>query len=414
MLIEFSVENFRSIKDKITLSMDSGSGKKLPNNLIKLSENQNLIKSAAIYGPNASGKSNLIKSIYFTWYLITQSHQFNIDTRLNNIPIARTPFKLDLSSCKKPSRFEIIFIHKNIKYKYGFSCDNEKIIDEYLYHYPKGKKALIFKRQNTKEFEFKTDKKGQNERSKQTIPNTLYLSRATQLGYEKTKEPYEFLRDYLVINYHPAWKDYTIKQIYKDQKLKTRILEILQKADFGGIEDIIATKKKGNIKEIAFKLDGSEFSHKELKGDIYNLKFAHRMKNGKLIEFSEMEESNGTRRTLSILGPFLDILEKGKILIIDEFETSLHTNIVKFLVALFNSKHNKNKAQLIFTTHSIPLLDNELFRKDQIYICSKEPNEGTILKSLLDFDIKQEADFERAYLNGRIGGLPFIDDTFLD
>ncbi|MCK4730150.1 MAG: AAA family ATPase [Candidatus Aenigmarchaeota archaeon] len=419
MLIEFSVENFRSIKDKITLSMDSSSGKKLPKNLIKLSEKQNLIKSAAIYGPNASGKSNLINSIYFMWFMITQSHQFNLNTKIDNLPIAskRSPFKLDLNFRKKPSRFEIIFIHKDIKYKYGFSCDNEKIIDEYLYYYPKGKEALIFKRKATKDFEFKIDRKEQKERAKQTLSNTLYLSRATQLGYEKTKEPYEFLTNYLVINYSPVWEECTLKQLYENKKLKDKILCILQKADFGNIENIRITKDKRKVNgvEIKFEKDTASLNYlKQNEEDFYDIGFTHKTKEGNLLDFNRVEESLGTRRALSFLGRFFDIFEKGKILIIDEFETSFHPNIVKFLVALFYSKHNKNKAQLIFTTHSIPLLDNELFRKDQIYICSKEPDEGTVLRSLLDFDLKQEVDFERAYLNGRVGGLPFIDETILD
>jgi len=415
MIIEFSIENFRSIKDRLTLSMDSGPGKKLPQNLIAIDEKQTLIKSAAIYGPNASGKSNLIKGLFFMWYMVTQSHKFNTDVKLNQIPIPRNSFRLDKTSMKKPSRFEIIFIQDKVKYRYGFSCDDEKIIDEYLYYSPKGREAVIFNRTNTTNFEFTIDRKEQEIRASQTLKNTLYLSRATQLGYEKTKVPYEFFAGYIVINYAPNWEEITTKELYSNPKLKEKIISIMKKVDFGGLEDIVVSKEKGKIREIAVKLDWSEVKQKDSEGDIYKLKFLHKTDSGELVEFNRSDESEGTIKALSILGPYFEIMDKGKVLVMDEFETSLHPNIVKFLVALFNSrKYNKSGAQLIFTTHNTSLLDSEIFRKDQIYICSKESNGSTKLNSLLDFNIKQESDFERAYLSGRFGGLPFIDETLLE
>ena len=115
-----------------------------------------------------------------------------------------------------------------------------------------------------------------------------------------------------------------------------------------------------------------------------------------------------------MLGPIFDILEYGKVAFIDEFEVNLHPNITRFLIRLFNSKINTKNAQLIFTTHDTNLLDKELFRRDQIYICTKEPNKNTLVASFLDYDLRETADFERAYLNGRVGGLPFIDETLFD
>ncbi len=412
MIIETSVENYLSIKEKVTLSLDSGSSKKLSNNLVEMPKNERLLKSAVIYGANASGKSNIIKSVFFIWNMVKNSHLFNVDVK-----IPRVPFKLEESYLKKPSKFEIIFIHNKIKYKYGFSCDNDKFIEEYLYYWPQGRESKIFSRKNSKEFDFTIDRKQQQLIKSQTNENVLYLSRATQLGYQGTKEAYDFIINNLVINYSPMWEEITIKKIYEDNKLKNKIIEILQKADFGGITDIKVIKDKRKVGGIEFKFEKEKILSNPLKPEeqeFYDFKFVHKTKSGKLIDFAFNEESNGTRRTLSMLGPIFEILELGKVAFIDEFELNLHSNITKFLIKLFNSKLNKKNAQLIFTTHDTTLLDNEIFRRDQIYICSKDKNNSSKLNSYIDYNLREDSDFERAYLNGRVGGLPFIDETLFN
>ena len=154
MIIELSIGNFLSVKEKVTLSLESGKSQANPQNLIELTKEKvvtlsesprmSLLKSAAIYGPNASGKSNLIKAVYFLWALVKSSHTFNVDAK-----IPRIPYKMHQSYLKKPSTFEINFIHKKLRYLYGFSCTEDKIIGEYLYYWPKGRKSLIFHRKNT-------------------------------------------------------------------------------------------------------------------------------------------------------------------------------------------------------------------------------------------------------------------------
>ncbi len=412
MIIETSVENYLSIKEKATLSLDSSSSKKLPDNLIEIPKNEKLLKSAVIYGANASGKSNIIKSVFFIWNMVKNSHSFNIDVK-----IPRVPFKLEESYLKKPSKFEIIFIHNNVKYKYGFSCNDNQFVEEYLYHWPKGRESKIFSRKNTKEFDFTNDKKQQELIKSQTNDNVLYLSRATQLGYKGTREAYDFIVKSLVINYSPVWEGLTIKNIYEDNKLKDKVIEILQKADFGGIVDIKVAMDKREVKGFEFKIEKEKTLMNPLKPqeqEFYDFKFVHKMKNGKLVDFEFNEESNGTKRTLAMLGPIFDILESGKVAFIDEFEINLHSNITKFLIKLFNSKLNKKNAQLIFTTHDTTLLDNEIFRRDQIYICSKDKENSSKLNSYIDYNLREDSDFEKVYLNGRVGGLPFIDETLFD
>ncbi len=411
MIIEISVENFLSIKDKLVLSLDSSSSNKLPDNLINLDNKEALLKSIVIYGANASGKSNLIKAIYFMWNMIRISHSFNINNKLGC-----TPFRLDSKLKDKPSKFEILFIINKVKYKYGFSCNQNKIIDEYLYYWPKGRISLIFDRKTTTSYEFSNETKSQQELiKKQMNDNVLYLSRATQLGFEKTKPIYEFIINNIVVNYNPSWANFTIRKIFEDPSLKKEIIEVLQSTDFGGIEDIIITKDKRKVTNFELKLDNAiAINPSESEEDFYDIKFIHKDKNNNSIEFNFNEESDGTKRALSLLGPLFDILEQGKTVFIDEFELRLHPNITRFLVRLFNSKRNKKNAQIVFTTHDTTLLDNKLFRRDQIYLCSKKPNQGTELNSYLDYDLRESTDFEKAYFTGRVGGLPFIDETILE
>jgi len=408
MIHEILIENFMSIKNELRLSLEASPSKKLPNNLIS-SNSDNLLKSVVIYGANASGKSNIIKAVFFLWNMVANSHQFNVNSK-----IPRIPFKLDSKYEQKPSRFEINFTYEKIKYKYGFSCDNEKIIDEYLFYSPKGRLALVFKREKTNKFTFTSDNTKQENIKSQTLSNTLYLSRATQLGYDKTKKAYEFIMNNIVINMNPNWQGYTFKKIHEDPKLKDKIVEILRKADFGGIEDIKIKKERRKGKEIKIEKDG--FSQRDVEDDFYEPSFSHKKKQGDKeidVEFNINEESEGTQKVLAMLGSILDMLEQEKIMFIDELELNLHPEITKLLIKLFHNKSN-TKAQLVFTTHDTNLLDNELFRKDQIYIVKREPNGPTILTSFSEFDLRQEHDFERAYLTGRVGGLPFIDETLVD
>lgn len=415
MIIDISIENFLSIREKVVLSLEASSGSKsLFKNMIKGPNHDNLLKSIAVYGANASGKTNVVKAILFMYSMVINSHTHNVGNRINRIP-----FKLDATSEKKPSKFEINFIMNGVTYKYGFSFDNEKIINEYLYYTPKGRKALIFKRKNTTKFTFTIDKTKQEQIKNQTLENTLYLSRAAQLKYERVMEVYKFFKEDIIIQnkYSPQWANYTITQIYENPRIKRKILEILKAADFGGIEDIKIKKERRPVKQIMLEIGKEILSKKDSEDDFYDVKICHRKKTSDgreiIIDFDIDEESEGTKKTFVMLGPILDILERGKILIIDELESSLHPEIAKLLIKLFNTKNNKN-SQLIFTTHNTNLLDNKLFRRDQIYFTSKKPNESTKMSSLLDFKLRQEADFERAYLNGRFNALPFIDETLFD
>ena len=421
MLIELGIENFRSIKNKITLSMVATTDKSLENNLIQDILTKNiLLKSAAIYGANASGKSNVIMSLNFLKYLVTNSHKFQRD---GQIPFF--PFKFNEE--KKPTKIEVVFIQNKIRYHYSLSFDNEKIIEEFLYYWPKKTKKMIFQRKNTNEYEFGTDKKLQTAIKDRTLPNVLYLSKATQDACEKTAEAFKWFNEQLSTlmagGEGAEFQLYTKTRdlIEKDEEMKKLLIKILQNADFG-IENLSVTANKLELDSIL----RAGYINPNLKMAIYN----HVQKNptasiesvevnvirkGVLFNL-ENEESEGTKRIFSLLGPWIHTLKNGNTLIIDELEIKLHPLLCRYLIKLFHDPQiNTKSAQLIFTTHNTQLLDQELFRRDQIWFTEKNPEtNNTSLYSLTEFSPRKDKSLERGYLSGKYGGLPFINEATLD
>jgi len=424
MLIEFSVENYRSIKNKITFSMvASRYYKNLSNNLYhtKILKKDNLLRSSLIYGPNASGKTNVIHALYVIKNLVIESHNFQKGTKLYY-----KPFKLDAQFIGKPTKFEVIFIYNNIKYKYCISYVEEKIIEEKLYYYPKNKMSIIFERIDTDKFYFTQDKINQMFIAKRTLDNVLYLSNSTKEKYQKTTEAFNWFKDILFTigpADHPWLMDYTASLIQKDEKLKKIIMRALEEADFGIINILSESKKRTlddkdlpkPLKE-AFKILTKEIekmSHTKLTDgfDVTSINTYHRGKDNKVIKFDfEDEESEGTKRIFSLIGAWVDSLLNGRIIIADELDTKLHYLLQIFLIGLFNDPtQNKKNAQLIFTTHNINLLDQNLFRRDQIWFTEKDFENGdTKLFSLSDFRERNDKDILKAYRSGRYGAIPFI------
>lgn len=420
MLIEFNIENFRSIKEKVTLSLVSSSDKSLDCNLIRadILEKDSLLRSEVIYGANASGKSNVVLAFQFLRQLVTNSHKNQKDTKIKVFP-----FKLDKDYPYKPSKFEIVFIKNNTKYVYGVSVTNEKVIDEYLYHYPRGRKALIFNRENTTDYKFTADKTEQGFLSKRTLENVLYLSSSTQLNYKKTSEAFDWFKDNLVVITHDGSineTEFTIKLLNKDNISKEYILNALLAADLG-IADISASVENISMEKLS---DFSEFEDETAmligddEGNIKKLliKTIHTVLKGESNElrvpFKFREESDGTQKMFALIGPWIDALTNGNTIIIDELDTKLHHLLNVFLIKLFHDPtQNKNNAQLIFTTHNTNLLNLDFFRRDQIWFTEKNPNTGsTDLYSLLEFGPRKDRNIQKGYLAGRYGAIPFIND----
>lgn len=433
MLIEFSVENFLSFKDKTVFSLLASSDDSLQYNLINLN-GKKLLKSAAIYGHNASGKSNLIKAINFMKMFVINSHK---NQRGDLIRVKS--FKLDENIIAKPSSFEAIFIRNNIKYIYGFSVNQNQIEKEYLFSYPNNRKTTIFYREK-QNYKFTMSKKEQKELSNRTLENVLYLSSSANWNFVHTSNAFDFFKkDLDVIYASKMTPKLTVEIFNKDEKLKNLIVTSLTKVADLGIKDLQASIKEVSTEEMpkdmpkpmqdfisilakeakkmSEALDDNVDIPKEKRGvyrEIINTYHEGIDKNGNPTQvlFDFYEESKGSIQFFELLGPIIMTLVKGGVLFVDELETSLHTHLVEFLISRFNNKDiNIYDAQLVFTTHNTTLLKQDIFRRDQIWFTQKNEKQSTELYSLLEFKPRKDESIEKRYLSGRYGAIPYIDDS---
>jgi AAA15 family ATPase/GTPase len=423
LLIEFSVKNYRSIKGEAHFSMLASPDPSLKENTVETPAfpDNKLLKIAAIYGPNASGKTNILLAFNNLTRLVLISHLFQNGTKMGS-----DPFLLDENNVKLPTKYEVAFIKNGIRYRYGLEYTNDFVVSEFLYYYPKGKKKIIFERNlNNKKWNFIVDKKEQELCSKQTLENTLYLSRATQLNYSKTGEAFAWFRDNVGLIFpssQPFFENFTAHLLSKDNEAKRSILLGLAEADLGIVDALAEIRKYKDIEneypmilppaiKQMFGIDNDQNSGP----DFISIKTFHNRTNndGKKVSIPfdfQNGESEGTKRMFALIGPWIDYLRTGRVAFIDELDIKLHPLLIKFLIKMFNDPvQNKNGAQLIFTTHNTGLLDQDLFRRDQIWFTQRNNELGdTELYSLVEFGPRKDSNLEKGYLSGRYGALPFI------
>lgn len=418
MILEFTVKNFLSIKDEVTLSMVASKDSSFEDNLLPYEDGKkikNALKSVVIYGANASGKTNVLKALgFFTWFL-RNSHEMQQGRK---IPV--DAFKLDEDSKNDPSEFQIIFIHNEIKYLYGFSSTEVEVIDEYLYYYPNGRQSTIFERKRD-EYKFTIDIERQMElKNKFHSKNKLFIATESLWEYEKAKIPFEWLNDYLrVLINHDRLEAYTGSNMHEDKNFDLLVKKYIKLADVG-IDDISIDIQKAEdaLSSQKLKFLPAEVKNKilsEVKDEnIIDIKMIHNYKdrNGNIINchFEFNEESDGTQKFFGLLGPWLDALLNGYTIVIDELDIRLHTLLVKKLMEMFlDPDVNKKNAQLIFTTHDTNLLDSDLLRRDQIWFTEKKEDKSTDLYSLFDFGgVRKSISIEKGYLQGKYGGIPVL------
>jgi len=413
MLIQLGIENFRSIKDKVTFSMLASKDKSHDDNLIKETDSNgkevSILKTSAIYGANGSGKTNVLGAFSFMTYLLQNSNEMQ---KGNKIPV--DPFRLEREYIDKPSSFDIIFKTKGIKYAYGFSVTETKVVDEYLYSYPNGRQTVIFERENTNEYTFKSDKERQTQiKDKFHSDNKLFISTLSVWEYEKAQEPFEWLRNNLkIIDPRTNIEEFTVNKILKNSSINIRIKNTLNRV-IEGIEDIKINEIDVDPKDLPLlKFLTEEAKEKILKNNekLTSVSIFHKMNDSdELVEFDLADESDGTQKLFGLLGIFTDILDNGSTLVVDELDVRLHSHLTKFLVELFHDPEiNKNNAQLIFSTHDTNLLDQDIFRRDQIWFTEKKEDKSTDLYSLDDFKVRKDAVIEKGYLQGKYGAIPHL------
>lgn len=402
-MIEFSVGNYRSFKDVVTFSMvaapiqhdDGGSDQ---NNVFAITKDINLLKSAAIYGANASGKSNLIRAISFVHNFIINSA---VGKRVKD-PIDTEVYKLSKDTETEPSYFEIIFAVGTTRYRYGFEVDRLSVKSEWLYQTLRTKETELFSREG-KEIKVSSKFTEGKELVQKTRANALFLSVVSQFNGDIATEIMNWFYELAIISDlddEIAYSDMT-DEVMLEEEYKQELINLVTSLDLG-IENLKLIETPIDDEEHVFEYE-IKTTHWKYDSDDNKLS---------LEQFDiDKEESAGTQKLYRLSGLLINVLHEGSPLIVDELDARLHPLITGTIVKLFNSpKTNPNNAQLIFTTHDTNLLSSNLFHKDQIWFAEKNRYGATDLYSLVEYKIPEQSSFEQDYIAGKYGAVPFIGD----
>ncbi len=386
MILQFSVTNHRSIKEQAVINMQATKDSTMQECLLSVDEKKKLIPVMALYGANAAGKSNVLHAIWQMREMICGRYaQLLKGEQLPQEPFAFTDKE------NEPTVFEVIYYYHGIKYAYGYQFDKNKIISEYLYHWPRGREALIFYRENGR-YEFRENIQEQMTLAGRTPDNRLYLVASNEWNCAQTEQAYQWFQKEIYGLLDPqASVEPAVEAIRKGGKVKEKILKELLVADLG-IKDIVVTGTKAEPLISAVH----SFLNPEGKESQYALPMGL--------------ESRGTQRFFSRIGTWMDALEAGAVLLVDEIEASMHPLLTRHLIELVQDpKINTKQSQMIFTTHDAGLLDLSLLRRDQI--CFAEKNEQTMeteIYELTEFSPRKGENISKGYLQGRYGAIPFI------
>ncbi len=413
MLLNFRVENFLSFKDLVEVDLKPSSIKELEENIALIpTSNTRVLKSAVVYGANSSGKSNLLKAIIFMKSFVMNSSkegQANQDINVES-------FKLNSRTEKKPSLFEIIFYHEGLTYRYGFTVDSHRVHREWLFYSKINKEYKYFVREDANQFDIDDKFEEGKGLVKVTRDNALFLSVVAQFNGSISMELLRWFTDlkYITDTNKQFHQNYTSK-LLENKIYHEWIMKFLKHVDLGFSDLEMEKINFGEIDVVNKRF--REFFLLENKGDTL-IKTIHYQYDengnevGKIFFNLNKNESLGTQKYFAISGLIIETLATGNVLIIDEFDARLHPNLSSFIVNLFNSKlNNPRNAQLIFVTHNTNLLSKKRLRRDQILLAEKDRKLGfTSISSLMDKKVRTDEAYEKNYLEGEYGGVPYIQE----
>ena len=421
MIVELRVTNFRSVREEQCLSFTASTSDKWMDDTNCISTDNTsvpkLVRSAVIYGANAGGKTNLIFALMSMQQLVLNS------TRLLEPQYREqyTPFLLDETSRTSPTSLEITLLLDGARYQYGFEYDGERIRAEWLLVYKASKAQRWFEyhyNPQTCENEwepfsvhFKGEKKGQRELWKaNTAVRSLFLTQAAQSNSQLLQPLFNWFANDLIVL--PARAEFNLMPTLlrlEDPKYKEWVLRLMNAADIH-ISDMKVEKRKGQ--QLEFKIEpGKPPELRTFEGELPDVEFCHTTPDGHEQWFDRRYESYGTQRLLGYAAPLLDAIENGKLIVVDEFDTSLHPLLTRYVLRILHKPHlSKNGAQLWMTTHDTSLLDPELLRRDQVWFVEKKKDQTSELYSLLEFSPRKSDAIERGYLQGRYGAVPFLSE----
>ncbi len=419
MLVEFSVANHLSVRDSVTLSLLASSkvSEYRAQNVIELDRNP-LLRTAAIYGANASGKSNVLQSlVWMRWFVINSQKETQAGE-----PIMIQPFKLDVDYAAKPSHFEAVFFIDGVRYRYGFEVSAKMVVKEWLFRAVKKAETELFVRMGDSIDVARGFAEGRDF-VENTRANALFISTVASLNGPLSGQIVRWFQR-LVPVHGLKEQQYLAASVemVKDSEMRDRFIDMIRKADLG-IEDVLVKKADKTLPPDIIKLFTDEGRQRFMQDfapvDGVSLRSVHtRFKNGQPLDAVEMdftrEESEGTRKFFSLAGPVLHSLENGCVMIADELEAKLHPLLTRMIVRLFHSPvTNPRNAQLIFATHDANLLQYMPFRRDQIWFTEKTQQQATDLYSLAEIKlpkgkVRKDASYEKDYFKGRYGAVPYL------
>ncbi len=392
MLVEFSVQNFKSIKELQTVSFVAAPiVSKYKNvdtdNVFRASEKDNLLKTIGLYGANGSGKSNLIKALAAMTLFVKQSfHNEKLGSELI------MPFAYDKTALQNPTFFQIVFFLSGKKYRYGFEILGNHVVTEWLFGTAHKNEVVYFTRENQKIDINKTQFSEGIGAEKKTRPTNLFLNVADALNGQVAESVKKYLTDYIVVSSNDwAFRELSVRYL-EDKRDKQAILQWLNDADMG-ISDITKNETPESIKN---NLGNRLLSIRQGDHDLVNAPF-------------DIYESEGTKKFFNYSSILLSALKIGKVVILDEFDAHFHPLLSKKIITLFHAPTNLKFAQLLFVTHDTHLLDAQMMRRDQIYFVEKNQKGESTFYSLADFKgIRNDASFEKDYIKGKYGAIPFL------
>ena len=425
MLIVFEAENYRSIKNRVSLQLTAQNYyKEARQSLIDVSlpglRGTTLLRSAALYGPNASGKTTIYNALAAMRGMV-------VSRMANALPLAShyAPFKLDPACSGKPTAFFAAFVAEGVRFEYEFSFDASRIVAETLSAYPKGRKQLWFSRTVN----------GIDDSPYVSVPKSImplvndnalllsFLAMNPKLqGSQAVAPVYDWFSDRLrFLDRGPEAPSLIphsgeiLDGNYGTDFQRNYIRDMLFRADFGisgvRVEKERMSEEESNRFRSLASLLGDEYADAPFDV-VKRMVFEHEGKGGR-VSFSQVEESDGTLQLFSLSGYVAEALEMGSVLVVDELDKSLHPTVVREVIKCFqDSSLNVNGAQLIFTAHNPCLLEGGLLRRDQIWFTEKDLEGATLLFPLSDFSPRQNESISNGYLTGRYSAAPIVPECF--
>ena len=416
MLLRFRFSNFRSFRAEQELSLIAGPFTDLPDVVLHPAGiKEGVLPGAAIYGANASGKTNVIQAVRFMSSAVSFSHR---DWRPDG-PIPREPFMANQESKLGPTEIEADFLLAGVRHRYGFRVDSQVVLEEWLYAYPKGKKQTWFHRKRGNAIVFSNKMPGENRTIENlTRQNSLFLSAAAQNAHVVLLPIFTWLSGLsFVVGDRDKYRQHTTGLCSK-LDYRNEIARLVSVADLGIAEMSVEDAEYPDTTKEVIEAIGNILklpSEKAAWPETYKvIRLLHRFGNT-TVPFNMDQESDGTMAYLSLLGPVVDAIKKGTPLLIDELDASLHPLLATQLIRLFNTpSSNPRGAQLIFNTHDTNLLSSGVLRRDQIWFTEKGNDATSHLYPLSDFKPRRQENLQNGYMQGRYGAIPFINpDAFM-